>query len=630
MSTITAILNELAQTNYKPGSEFAQVKTATDAWPKIKDSFSDDGQVINFDATSVRPSFEALSKMDSNLTTIMPKMPNAQHQYLPITLRNKLQTLLSNLVIKFKEQVLDKYFAAFFPNQTIKEQGVSTLVDDAFVDSITTGGLAAFVQSNDYPIYNHRFQQTQTALANANNSEAGLEYFKWLDINGVITQSMAEAQQVADSLHGEGFNKALVMGMGGSSQFPKVINDTFPQGGLGNNFKMEVMDGTDSASLKSKFKSLQIQANETKQLNNKTAFLIISKSGGTFEVKHVVQSILDHLTKLHHGDKEAALRQFAEQAVFVTEPGTGTLRKLADSILKKTGTKPKVVEHPDRVGGRFSFLTAVGMLPAALKGLKLDQFKAGSQAAIDEFFAEKDIQNSEVGKLALLDTLAARSGKFDAKFVASYTDRLAQAGRVKEQLAGESNSKGDEAKNNGVDALAIINTTGPLFQHSTIEGVGRNDKHRLVFEQVISKRDHDDMVHSNHDLPELEDVARTSLHQETITKLALPLAAHLRDNRKNPVVTTIMDDINEYNIGYLLMRDMLTTVVQAGLQDNIEDGSAQSDQTIPVNFVELGKEVPRTIRNNVQRSVYQDGVEAFKTGKNELTPESVRNFALSA
>ena len=599
-------------------------------WDAIRSNFEPEGslkpQIQERD--QIKPIFDRLKTVDTALTNVAPSLNTPALGY---SLSTHVQEIFSRITEGFKAKVFDVFFGEFFKDTKVKAEGVTTVVDDAFVDSVYQGGLAAFKQGHDYDRYNGKFKQTIELLKHANDADGGLEYFQWLDLDGVIQKSMDAANEMADHIKNDmGCDRALIMGMGGSSMFPKIMNEVFSEDPRTQDFALEVMDGTDSASLQAKFKKLGLTADNPSGAES-TALVFISKSGGTLETKHVIQSTLDRLTELHGGDKEAALKQFAKQAVFVTEPGNGALRKLALSIGKRTGgIVPTIVEHPERVGGRFSAFSVVGMLPAALKNLETSEFKRGAQAAIQELFDAANIDDSDVGKLALHDLLAAQSGNYAGKFVASYTDRLKQVGGAKEQEAGESNCKGDEGKKNGVYALPVINTTGPLFQHSTIEGTSRTDRLRMVFEQILTKQDQADMVHNDHDLPELADIARTSLHQETITKLALPFAAHLRDNRENPVITTILSDIDEYNIGYLLMRDMLTTVVQAGLQDNTNDAWVAKDQTIPVNLVQLGHEVPRTLENNVLRSVYQDGVEAFKTDKAKLTPDAAKAAPLTA
>lgn len=554
-------------------------------------SFATSEQVVF--VNQIADLFKDLAATDRTVDAAIAAQPALSQEALHKA-RLSISELISKAVQHFKKTVLNQFFKAYFPGKVIAPQGVTTLVESKFASPTAE--------------QEAKFKEVQNLLKNANvEGDSKLDYYQWLDLENTILKNSNAAYDMRTELRKKHFTKAFVMGMGGSSQFPKMIQGIFPDGNPNDNlaetpFQMEVMDGTDSSTLNTKLNNLNFQANE---VDNKTAFVIISKSGNTFEVMHVVQALLGRLTELHSGNKEEALKQFARQAVFISEPGQGALNKLAQQIKEKTGVVVKSIEHPNRVGGRFSFFSTVGMLPAALKELDLNKFYEGAKAARDEFFNAENISKSSVGQLATLGINAAKSGEFAAKLIAPYSDKLAFLGAADEQLAGESNMK------NGMDALPVINSRGPLFQHSTIEALVRNDKkHNIIFEQILTKKDKD-VVHGDWGLGELKPYSRKSMHQDTITTLALPLAKYLRDNQGNPVISTIMDEINEYNVGYLLMRNMLATVVQSGMQDE------KPDQNIDV-FKQM---VPRTTKNLLLQAVDQRGVETYKVAKDDKTSD---------
>jgi len=498
---------------------------------------------------------------------------------------------LSKLVSAFKEYVLSTFIEKYRPGYSHQDErgiGVQTLVDDAFEK-------LGYKKENPIRFYQEKLEGVKKALMPSYKSESTRpEYYDWLDLTdrGVIKTSLTAAKEAAQKIKNEGFfSHALVMGMGGSSMCPKFLNTAFDSNAE-NGLQIETMDNMDPATLETKLAKLPA---------HETAFVIISKSGGTFEAAHVIQAIIDHLRAQNGGDLDKALKTFAERAVFITEPkeyeyhtsegvkqGTngGTLNKLADELEKKTGTRPQMIDHPPRVGGRFSLFSPVGMFISELKGLKTDEFIAGAKACLDEFF-KGDLKDSSAVHYALLDALAASKegwGSFAARYVMPYGDRLAAIPEFTAQLAGESNNK------DGVQSLNQMWGRGPTSHHSDVEALCRTDKRRLLFEEIFVKNNDEDRVHGQTGLDSLKDYQLKSMHQDMLTKLALPFGKHLSKEKNNPVISTVLESINEKSMGYLMMRNMLATVIQAGIHNG-------------------------DMNANLSKVVNQSEVEAFKVAK---------------
>lgn len=488
---------------------------------------------------------------------------------------------LGKLVSAFKSYVLGTFIEKYRPGYQHDKVGVQTLTDDAF-DKL---GLSR----KEYDDVHAEFvEKTRKALKPSyQGAEQRMEYYDWLDFTdaGVIKSSLTDAKKAAAELKAKGIDNAFVMGMGGSSMCPKFLNTAFD---TKDSFPIETMDNMDPATLETKLDQ------ETSQ---RTAFVIISKSGGTFEAAHVIQGIIDHLRNDIHGDLDKALKDFASRAVFITEPkeyeyhtvegvqngtNSGTLNKLADELEAKTGIRPMVIDHPPRVGGRFSLFSPVGMFISELKGLKTDEFIKGAEACLDEFFSAKDLFDSAAVKYALLDYFAASlNGQYSARYVMPYGDKLSAIPEFTAQLAGESINK------EGFHALNQMWGRGPTSHHSDVEALCRGN---LLFEEIFVKDNDEDRVHGQTRLDSLKDYQLKSMHQDMLTKLALPFGKHLRDKKNAPVISTVLDEINEKNMGYLMMRNMLAAAIQAGLQDG--------DMT-----------------ENLDTAVRQAEVEAFKVAK---------------
>jgi transaldolase/glucose-6-phosphate isomerase len=139
---------------------------------------------------------------------------------------------------------------------------------------------------------------------------------------------------LAAAVRADGLTRTLVCGMGGSSLVADVLAETFGARDL------HVLDSTNPAAVRA--------AGEGSELE-RTLFVISSKSGNTVET----------LAACHH----FALRARREQFVAITETDSPL-----DQLARRRGFRA-VIPHPPNVGGRYSALTAIGMLPAALAGL---------------------------------------------------------------------------------------------------------------------------------------------------------------------------------------------------------------------------------------------------------------------
>lgn len=233
-----------------------------------------------------------------------------------------------------------------------------------------------------------------------------------------------------------------------------------------------------------------------------------------------------------------------------------------------------------------------------LKGLNTQEILAGAQDALKEFFDAEDPTKSSAYRYALIDTLAAlqTDKAFAARYVMPYTDRLNAVPEFMGQLAGESNNK------NGMRSLNQISGRGPTAHHSDVEALCREDDRRLLFEQIlVNDIGKDDHVHDRHNLKSLSEYNLKSMHQENMTKLALPFARHLQTNKGNPVISTVLESLNERNFGYLMMRNMLATVIQSGIQiDNNKTVAENLDQAIRQVEVQEFKEAKEKDLEGVQ------------------------------
>ncbi len=189
---------------------------------------------------------------------------------------------------------------------------------------------------------------------------------------------------------------------------------------------------------------------------------VISKSGTTTEPAIAFRVFRDYLEKTV-GKEEARRRIYV-----TTDRARGTLKELSD----REGYETFVV--PDDVGGRFSVLTAVGLLPVAVAGCDIDALMAGAAEARDAF-ADPNLETNECYRYAAARHVMLRRGRA-VELMVSYEPRYALMSEWWKQLYGE--SEGKDGK--GLFPASVIFSTD---LHSLGQFV--QDGANILFETVV-------------------------------------------------------------------------------------------------------------------------------------------------
>ena len=189
---------------------------------------------------------------------------------------------------------------------------------------------------------------------------------------------------------------------------------------------------------------------------------VISKSGTTTEPA-VAFRIFKEMLENKYGKQEAAKRIYV-----TTDKERGTLKSLAD----KEGYESFVV--PDDVGGRYSVLTAVGLLPIAVSGIDIDKLMLGAQSARKEL-SDTDINNNPCYKYAAIRNALYDSGKKTEMYVC-YEPCFTMMNEWLKQLFGE--SEGKDGK--GIFPSSAIFSTD---LHSLGQYIQEGE--RILFETVL-------------------------------------------------------------------------------------------------------------------------------------------------
>ncbi len=188
---------------------------------------------------------------------------------------------------------------------------------------------------------------------------------------------------------------------------------------------------------------------------------IISKSGTTTEPAIAFRVLRKYLEE-KYGEEEAAKRIYC-----TTDKAKGTLKQLAD----QKGYECFVV--PDDVGGRFSVLTAVGLLPIAAAGADIDALMYGAREASKDY---RSLENNDCYTYAALRNAFYRKGK-QIELLVSYEPRFTMMAEWFKQLFGESEGK----DNKGLFPAAVTFSTD---LHSMGQYV--QDGARILFETVVT------------------------------------------------------------------------------------------------------------------------------------------------
>ncbi len=190
---------------------------------------------------------------------------------------------------------------------------------------------------------------------------------------------------------------------------------------------------------------------------------VISKSGTTTEPA-IAFRVFKGLLEKKYGAKEAASRIYV-----TTDKQKGTLKSLADRM----GYEEFVV--PDDVGGRFSVLTAVGLLPIACAGIDIDKLMSGAAKAVEKYNIP-DINVNDCYKYAAIRNILYRQGKKVEMYV-SYEPDFTLMNEWFKQLYGESEGK----ENKGIFPSSAIYSTD---LHSLGQYVQEGERH--LFETVFT------------------------------------------------------------------------------------------------------------------------------------------------
>ena len=297
------------------------------------------------------------------------------------------------------------------------------------------------------------------------------------EIAAEITGTLAAIKEFAGKVHrGEiagpagKFRELLVVGIGGSALGPQFVSHALGRLKAGpDRMRVHFFDNTDPDGIDYVLKEIGRRLRQT-------LVVVISKSGGTTETRNGML------------EAAAAFRvaglDFAKHFVAITGAGS----KL-DQTAQREGWLARFPMW-DWIGGRTSVLCAVGLLPAALQGIKIDQMLAGA-AAMDKLTRKPSTRDNPAALLAAMWFWATDGRGAKDMVVLPYKDRLLLFSRYLQQLVMESLGKEKDLKGNIVhQGIAVYGNKGSTDQHAYVQQLRDGVNNFFVtFIEVLKDRD---------------------------------------------------------------------------------------------------------------------------------------------
>ncbi|MCP1102464.1 glucose-6-phosphate isomerase [Aequitasia blattaphilus] len=291
---------------------------------------------------------------------------------------------------------------------------------------------------------------------------AGNDFLGWIDLPVQYDKDeFARIKQAADKIKSDS-EVLIVIGIGGSYLGARAAIE-FLRHSFYNTVSKEVRKTPEIY-----YAGQNISGTYLKELievigNRDFSVNIISKSGTTTEPA-IAFRVFKEMLENKYGKEEAAKRIYA-----TTDKERGALKNLAT----EEGYESFVV--PDDVGGRFSVLTAVGLLPIAVSGANIDALMEGAQEAREEAL-QADFENNNALKYAAVRNILFRKGKL-VEILANYEPNLHYVSEWWKQLFGESEGKDQKGIfNASVDLTTDLHSMGQFIQ----------DGNRILMETILN------------------------------------------------------------------------------------------------------------------------------------------------
>ncbi len=375
-------------------------------------------------------------------------------------------------------------------------------------------------------------EKTDRAYAALKKEQESIGYYALpeQDIGGILSYCESISSDI---------ESIAVIGIGGSSLGAKAIYE-FLKSIENLTRKLYFFESTDPINIKSILSQINI---------NKTHFLVISKSGTTVETFAIYKYIF-------------SLQTHTGCYTFITDPKSD-LEKYAQSI------DARVLHLPKNVGGRFSVLSVVGLVPLALCGIDIKSILAGASSIKNSFFEAGYLHDILLKKSLFY---AKNHAQYHINCIFAYSESLKYFCEWYVQLWGESLGKKQRSSafNVGLTPIGLI---GPKDQHSFLQLImeGTRDK-SVTFIQIEDFEDEISIPDTTLKHLESLDVLNSLSFSKLINMQCNSVIEALKEKENIPLDSILIPKIDAENIGSLIFYyELLTSLVGELIDVNTYD-----------------------------------------------------------
>ncbi|HEV7596525.1 MAG TPA: glucose-6-phosphate isomerase [Gemmatimonadaceae bacterium] len=347
------------------------------------------------------------------------------------------------------------------------------------------------------------------------------------------TQLLDQVTSFATRVRGK-YDDVVILGIGGSALGPIALRTALRPSGWNmldekardGYPRLQVLDNVDPETIAALLARLRLA---------RTLFIVTSKSGGTAETMAQFVIVHDRLVR--------EKLDLSEHLVFVTDPKQGALRPLADRL------KVPALDIPPNVGGRFSVLTPVGTLPAALIGIDVKSMLSGA-AEMARRCESAELASNPAGVYAMLQWLADTQLKKSIAVFMPYSDPLRDFAGWFVQLWAESlGKKRPDGTSVGSTPLAAVGATD---QHAQVQMFMEGPADKTVTFVAVRERGTDVKIPAAFpDVKELGYLAGHSLGE--LIDIEQRATAGALAKRGRPNMTIHLDRVDSGHVGQLMM-----------------------------------------------------------------------------
>lgn len=319
-------------------------------------------------------------------------------------------------------------------------------------------GCEPFVEQAKFESYVNKALEAFDTLDAENG--AGNDFLGWKHLPSEISESIInDIESIRNLWNRKGVDLVIAIGIGGSYLGAKCVIEA-----LSHNFARQLKhkDAPEVVFAGNNLSEEYLAELMDLAVERNVACIVISKSGTTTEPA-VAFRIFKQYIESRYGKKEAA-----ERIVAITDASRGALKTLSN----QEGYKSFIV--PDNVGGRFSVLTPVGLLPIAVAGFDIRELVDGAKKA-ERALAAREKSNPAIQYAAMRNLLHTELGK-SVEILVNYSPKLTYVSEWWKQLYGES-----EGKDSKGIFPASVNNTADL--HSMGQFIQEGS--RIMFETVL-------------------------------------------------------------------------------------------------------------------------------------------------